>query len=146
MIDQILNKVLRSGPGVKYVILLDRTGITISNASKFRTDKNTNIDRLGAIGGAVFQAVEEQGGCMDYGKISNQITEYEQGYIFSVSAGEGILMVITDKNINIGLIRNSAMKYRNVLDKILARYLNQDTDIIAQELKSLINPEHMEFY
>ena len=137
LLDEILNEILRSSPGVRYVLLMDRTGLSISYTVKFKTDKEMNVERLGAIAGAVFQAVEEQGDCVDYGETLSQITEYEQGFIFSMSAGDGILCVVTEQRVNMGLIRTSMKRYRGRLAKILSRYLHQDSSQISEELKGL---------
>lgn len=146
LIDEILNKILRSSPGIRYVLIMDRTGITISSVEKFNTDKSMNIERLGAIAGAVYQAVEEQGECLNYGEIDSQVTEYNKGFIFSTSAGEGILCVATDKNTNMGLIRNVMKKYRTVLSTILIRYLHHDGNKISQELKTLLDQNQPDLF
>ncbi|MHA1897338.1 MAG: hypothetical protein ACTSU2_08095, partial [Promethearchaeota archaeon] len=67
IIEKILNRILMGAAGIREVILMDRTGITITYVSKLNTNKKINIDKIGAIGGAVFQAVEEQGECLEYG-------------------------------------------------------------------------------
>ncbi|MBD3350492.1 MAG: hypothetical protein GF364_03300 [Candidatus Lokiarchaeota archaeon] len=138
-IDEILQIVLRSSPGVRYVILMDRTGLTISFQEKFKTNKSVYIERLGAISGAVFQAVEEQGDMVEYGNTISQITEYDKGFIFSMDVIDGIISVITDKNINMGLIRSIMLKYKDILANILQRYLKQDTNEITEELRSLFD-------
>ncbi|MHA1339358.1 MAG: roadblock/LC7 domain-containing protein [Promethearchaeota archaeon] len=138
-IDKILIQILKSSPGIRYVILMDRAGLTISYQIKFKTNKSDYIERLGAIGGAVFQAVEQQGDMINYGSTISQITEYDKGYIFSMATGDGILCVITEKNINMGLIRSIMRKYRKTISEILKRYLKQDQDEISKELRKLFD-------
>ncbi|MCP4762077.1 MAG: hypothetical protein GY870_09860 [archaeon] len=141
LMDQILNKILRTSAGIRYVLLMDRTGLTITHATKFRTQSYADIDRLGAIAGAVFQATEEQGDCLAYGGIESSISEYNEGFIFSMSAKEGILCVATDKQINLGLIRSVMKKYRAVLASILDRYLEHEDVNVSKELKALLGSE-----
>lgn len=144
-LSEILGQILRSSPGVRYVMLMDRTGLMISYEMKFRTDSFTYIERLGAIGAAVFQAVDEQGSMIEYGETQSQITEYISGFIFSISTGQGILCVVTDKNINIGFIRNIMIKNKENISKILDRYLKQDTNEISNELKGMIKDNMVNF-
>jgi len=139
LIDKILNKILKSSAGIRYVILVDRAGFPIAYQIKFKTNENEYIERIGAISGAVFQAIEEQGEMMVYGSTISQITEYDKGYIFSMATGSGILSIITEKNINMGLILNLMKKYRNTISEILNRYLKQDQDEVSKELRKLFD-------
>ncbi|MHA1729756.1 MAG: roadblock/LC7 domain-containing protein [Promethearchaeota archaeon] len=141
VLEQILNKILKSSPGVKYCVLMDRTGFTISYSAKFVSSNNSlPIDRLGAIGGAIFSACEEQGDCVDFGDIKSLAVGYKNGFIFSLLAGEGILSVITDKKINQGLISNIMKKYRGIIANTLNSYLQQDKSFeINEELKAILN-------
>ena len=146
LIDDILKKILTSSPGIRYVILMDRNGFTISYSAKFVSSNHAlPIERLGAIGGAVYSAIEEQGACINYNDVDSLAVGYKKGYIFSISAGEGILSAITDKNINQGMISNVMKRYRGMLAKILGRYLQQDqSEEISEELKSLLSESDLD--
>ena len=146
LIDDILKKILTSSPGIRYVILMDRNGFTISYAAKFISSNNAlPIERLGAIGGAVYSAIEEQGACINYDEVDSVAVGYKKGFIFSISAGEGILTAITDKKINQGMISNVMKRYRGMLAKILGSYLQQNqSEEISEELKSLLNESELD--
>ncbi|MCK4286600.1 MAG: hypothetical protein KAX18_10380, partial [Candidatus Lokiarchaeota archaeon] len=77
-LKKILNNIINSTPGLKYAVVVDETGITILSQSKFTFSDNNQItiEKIGAIGSAVFIAGEEQGHILGYGNISLQITEY----------------------------------------------------------------------
>ena len=76
-LKKILTSIINSAPGLKYALLTDDTGITILSQSKFKFSDNEGIsvEKIGAIGGAVFVAGEEQGYILGYGSINLQITE-----------------------------------------------------------------------
>jgi predicted regulator of Ras-like GTPase activity (Roadblock/LC7/MglB family)/GTPase SAR1 family protein len=104
----ILSKIIKSESGVKKVILVDRTGLTVASVSKFSKFSYfpVDIDGIGAIASAVFCASEEQGKNLDLGELEIVTSEFSGGKIFTSSCGpKGILTLITDPDINIGLIR-----------------------------------------
>ena len=101
----ILSKIIKSESGIKKVILVDRTGFTIASVSKFSYFP-VDSDGIGAIASAVFCACEEQGKNLDLGELEIFTSEFSGGKIFASSCGpKGILTLITDPDINIGLIR-----------------------------------------
>ena len=55
--DNILSKIIKSESGIKKVILVDRTGLTIASVSKFSYFP-ADVDGIGAIASAVFCASE----------------------------------------------------------------------------------------
>ncbi|MBY8982543.1 MAG: hypothetical protein KGD57_06325, partial [Candidatus Lokiarchaeota archaeon] len=60
ILKKILQAIINSTAGVKYTIIIDESGITLLSQSKFRlSDDNTSVEKIGAIGGAVFMAGEE---------------------------------------------------------------------------------------
>ena len=106
--DNILSKIIKSESGIKKVILVDRTGVTIASVSKFSKFSYfpVDVDGIGAIASAVFCASEEQGKNLDLGELEVVTSEFSGGKIFASSCGpKGILTLITDPDINIGLIR-----------------------------------------
>jgi predicted regulator of Ras-like GTPase activity (Roadblock/LC7/MglB family) len=142
ILKKILKAIINSTAGLKYAIIIDDTGITILSESKFRTsDDNISVEKIGAIGGAVFIAGEEQGQILGYGKIRVQITEYQEGMIFSVKVGRGVLCIASDTNVQIGFVRAILKKWAPKIALILERYLKSDQEAINKELKELFNSD-----
>ena len=108
---------------------------------KSPTEEDVSVEKIGAIGGAVFTAGEEQGYILGYGNIHLQITEYSKGMIFSLKTGKGILTVATDKNIQIGLVKAIMNKYAKKIASILSRYLQTDQGEMNKELKELFSSD-----
>ncbi len=143
-LKKILNEIINSTPGLKYAIIIDDTGITIVSESKFilkASKDDISVEKIGAIGGAVFTAGEEQGYILGYGNIHLQITEYFKGMIFSIKAGKGVLCVASDKNIQIGLVRAIMNKYSPKIAVILNQYIQTEEGEINKELKELFNAD-----
>lgn len=139
----ILNEIINSTAGLKYAIILDDTGITIIHDSKFNFSNSNpiSVEKIGAIGGAVFTAGEEQGFILDYGNIKLQITEYDKGMLFSMKVGKGVLCIITDKKVQIGYVRALMKKYAKNISSILNRYLKADQEELKEELKELFSSD-----
>lgn len=140
-LKKILTTIINSTSGLKYAIIIDDTGITILSQSKFKfsNENDISVEKIGAIGGAVFIAGEEQGQILGYGGINIQITEYYSGMIFSVKVGQGVLCIITDKNVQIGFIRAIMKKWAPQIAKILHRYLQAEPKEISKEIRELFN-------
>jgi predicted regulator of Ras-like GTPase activity (Roadblock/LC7/MglB family) len=136
----ILKEIINSTAGLKYAIIIDDTGITIMSESKFSFD-DTSVEKIGAIGGAVFTAGEEQGYILGYGDINLQITEYDKGMLFSIKIGRGVLCVATDKKVQIGYLTAIMKRYALNLASILNRYLKTDQGELSKELKELFNSD-----
>ena len=122
--DNILSKILKSDVGIKKVILVDRTGLTIASVSNFSYFP-ANVDGIGAIASAVFGASEEQGKRLDIGDLEIVTSEFSGGKIFVSSCGpKGVITLITDPDINIGLIRllikRSGKELKEILDVFLS--------------------------
>lgn len=143
LLKKIIHDIINSTPGLKNVILIDDTGITIMNEAKFTfiNEDDISVEKIGAIGGAVFTAGEEQGHILGYGDIDLQFTEYYKGMIFSVKVGKGILCIATDKNVQIGFVRAIMKKYAPRITAILNRYLQADQGEINKELKELFSSD-----
>ncbi|MFX0056892.1 MAG: roadblock/LC7 domain-containing protein [Candidatus Hodarchaeota archaeon] len=142
-LKKILNNIINSTPGLKNAIIIDDTGITIISESKFTfsSEQDISVEKIGAIGGAVFTAGEEQGHILGYGDINLQITEYFKGMIFSVKVGKGVLCIATDKNVQIGYVRALMKKYAPQISSILNRYLQEEKGEINKELKELFSSD-----
>ncbi|NHJ19944.1 MAG: hypothetical protein EAX91_03285 [Candidatus Lokiarchaeota archaeon] len=143
ILKNLLKEIINSTPGLKYAIIIDDTGITIMSESKFilKNEDDLSVEKIGAIGGAVFTAGEEQGYILGYGNIHLQITEYFKGMIFSLKVGKGVLCIATDKNIQIGLVRALMKRYSKKISTVLDRYLQEETGEMNKELKELFNSD-----
>jgi len=122
--DNILSKIIKSESGIKKVILVDRTGLTIAGASKFSYFPAI-VDGIGAVASAVFCGSEEQGKLLDLGELEIVTSEFSGGKVFTASCGlKGVLTLISDPDINIGLIRlilkRSGDKLKELLDGFLS--------------------------
>jgi len=118
------SNIIKSESGIKKIILVDRTGLTIASASKFSYFP-ADVDSIGAIASAVFCASEEQGKHLELGVLEIVTSEFSGGKIFASSCGPiGVLILITDSDINIGLIRRilkrSVDEFRGILDEFLS--------------------------
>ncbi|MFW9783371.1 MAG: roadblock/LC7 domain-containing protein [Candidatus Heimdallarchaeota archaeon] len=142
-LKKILNNIINSTPGLKYAIIVDDTGITILSQSKFTfsDDNGVSVEKIGAIGGAVFIAGEEQGHILGYGNISLQITEYFEGMIFSMKVGRGVLCISTDKKVQIGFIIATMKKWAPKITEILDRYLQAEQGEMSKEMKELFRSD-----
>lgn len=142
ILKKILNTIINSTAGLKHALIIDETGITILNESKFHfIDNDTSVEKIGAIGGAVFVAGEEQGQILGYGGIRVQITEYQDGMIFAAKIGSGVLCIATDSNVQIGFIRALLKKWAPQIAKILTAYLKDDKTSSSDKLKELLSSD-----
>jgi len=122
--DNILSKIIKSESGIKKVILVDRTGLTIASVSKFSYFP-ADVDGIGAIASAILCASEQQGKNLDLGDLEVITGEFTGGKIFASSCGpEGALTLISDPDINIGLIRLILKRSGNELKEILGGFLS----------------------
>ncbi|NHJ40494.1 MAG: hypothetical protein FK731_10720 [Asgard group archaeon] len=122
--DNVLSKIIKAEAGIRKVILVDRTGLTIAHVSKFSYFP-IDVDGVGAIASAVFVASEEQGVNLDLGDLLIVSSEFGKGKIFAASCGKGILCVITDNEVNIGLIRLVLKREAEEIQKLLNEFLSE---------------------
>lgn len=143
LLKKVLNTIINSTAGIKHILVIDSdSGITILSESKFNLAKDDiTVDKIGAIGGAVFMAGEEQGKILGYGDIRVQITEYYDGMIFSAKVGYGVICIATDNKVQIGFIRAILNRWANKIGQILSTYLKQDQEGINNELKALFGTD-----
>ncbi len=130
--DKILARIIKSEPGIKKVILADRTGLTIAHVSKF-SYYPVDVDGIGAIASAVFCASEEQGKSLDIGALNIVTSEFEDGKIFASSVGSGVLTLISDKDVNIGMIRLVMKSASSELEGVLNEFLGETPVSFAEE-------------
>lgn len=144
--DEILSQIIKSETGIKKVILVDRTGLTIAHVSKF-SYYPVDIDGIGAIASAVFSASEEQGKNLEIGDLDLLSSEFSDGKIFAASCGKGVLSVITDKDVNIGMIRLVMKKTSEKLKEVLEEFLSErptskvssaDKETSSEDLKAAL--------
>ena len=132
--DNILSKIIKSESGIKKVILVDRTGLTIASVSKFSYFP-ADVDGIGAIASAVFCASEEQGKNLELGNLEIVTSEFVNGKIFASSCGpKGVLTLISDPDINIGLIRLILKRSGDELKEILDEFLAESPDLVESGL------------
>lgn len=145
ILKRIMSAIINSTSGLKDVLLCDDTGITFLSETKFRfTEENgVSVENIGAISSAVFVAGEEQGHILGYGSINLQITEYDEGMIFSIKVGEGVLSISTDKNVQIGFIRSTMKKWAPKITRVLNRYLQADQEELSKEVRELFRSDNV---
>jgi predicted regulator of Ras-like GTPase activity (Roadblock/LC7/MglB family) len=142
--DKILTDIIRQDKGIKKVILVDKTGLTIANVSKL-SYYPVDVDSIGAIASAVFAASEEQGKNLQIGELEIVTSEFSEGKIFASACGKGVLCVVSEPEVNIGLVR-LVMKKQGVqlaeeLDKFLAvepMTPGKDRELDEEDLKSAL--------
>ncbi|MBN2152679.1 MAG: roadblock/LC7 domain-containing protein [Candidatus Lokiarchaeota archaeon] len=136
-IRQILEQIGQTVAGITHVVLMDRTGLMIANFSKYAF-KQLDLDAVGAIMGAVFQAGEEEGNALDFSGLEIQINEFKTGFRFAVACEDaGVLGVISDKDVQIGLIRASMKKFAPLLGKAMKKMLSTSNSAAMEDLKDL---------
>ncbi|MFW9974803.1 MAG: roadblock/LC7 domain-containing protein [Candidatus Thorarchaeota archaeon] len=141
--DKILTEIIRQDKGIKRVILVDKTGLTIANVSKL-SYYPVDVDSIGAIASAVFCASEEQGKNLQIGELEIVTSEFSEGKIFASACGKGVLCVVSEAEVNIGLIRlvmkKQGVQLANELDKFLAvePLSPKDSELDEEDLKSAL--------
>jgi len=118
-INSILHEIITSDANINHVILADKTGLTLAYSSRLAFDE-FETEALGAIASAVYLASEQQGQNVGLDELDIIITEFNNGFILVASCGSTVLCLITDKGIQLGLIRRTmklaAEKIRKILD------------------------------
>ncbi len=142
--DRILTEIIRQDKGIKKVILVDRTGLTIANVSKL-SYYPVDVDSIGAIASAVFAASEEQGNNLQIGTLEIVTSEFSEGKIFASACGKGVLCVVSEAQVNIGLIRlvmkKQGAQLAEELDKFLAVEASapaKDRELDEEDLRSAL--------
>jgi predicted regulator of Ras-like GTPase activity (Roadblock/LC7/MglB family) len=141
--DRILTEIIRQDKGIKKVILVDKTGLTIANVSKL-SYYPVDVDSIGAIASAVFCASEEQGKNLQIGELEIVTSEFSEGKIFASACGKGVLCVVSEAEVNIGLIRlvmkKQGVQLADALDQFLAvePLSPKETELDEEDLKSAL--------
>jgi len=139
--DGTLTKIMKSEERIKKVILVDKSGLTISHVSKFSYYPQ-DIDSIGVIASAVFCASEEQGQSLNIGDLGIVTSEFESGKIFASACGQGVLCVITEPTVNLGIVRLVMKKASEKLTEKLNSFLDAQSVSSTQikEDKSIARP------
>ena len=132
---EALSEIIKGESGIKKVILVDKSGLTIAHVTKF-SYYPVDVESIGAIASAVFGASEEQGKNLQIGELEIVTSEFTNGKIFAASVGKGVLCVITDKEVNIGMIRLVIKKTGEELRKVLDEFLSEKPTPITSEEES----------
>jgi len=140
-INQILQQIGQSVPGIRHVILMDKTGLMVAVFSKY-VFKQIDLDAVGAIMGAVFQAAEEESNSLEFGGLEIQINEFKTGFRFAVACEDiGVLAVVTDKDVQIGLVRASMKKYASTLAKAMKKTFSTSNARAMEDLRDLFSSD-----
>jgi predicted regulator of Ras-like GTPase activity (Roadblock/LC7/MglB family) len=141
--DKILTEIIRQDKGIKKIILTDKTGLTIANVSKL-SYYPVDVDSIGAIASAVFCASEEQGKNLQIGELEIVTSEFSEGKIFASACGKGVLCVVSEAEVNIGLIRLLMKKQGQALANELDKFLTvepgpgKDKELDEEDLRSAL--------
>ncbi len=141
--DKILTEVIRQEKGIRKVILVDKTGLTIANVSKL-SYYPVDVDSIGAIASAVFCASEEQGKNLQIGGLEIVTSEFSEGKIFASACGKGVLCVVSEESVTIGMIRlvmkKQGAQLADELDKFLAvePLSPKESELDEEDLKSAL--------
>ena len=141
--DKLLTEVIRQEKGIRKVILVDKTGLTIANVSKL-SYYPVDVDSIGAIASAVFCASEEQGKNLQIGELEIVTSEFSEGKIFASACGKGVLCVVSEESVNIGMIRlvmkKQGVQLANELNKFLAvePLSPKESELDEEDLKSAL--------
>jgi len=117
--SDFLSKIIKSESGIKKVILVERTGLTIASVYKF-SYISADVDSIGATASKVFSACEEQGKNLELGDLELMTSEFTGGKIFASSCGpKVVLTLISGPDINTSSIRLKLKSSRDELKEIL---------------------------
>lgn len=100
MIDRVLIE-LNKTEGIKGSMIVGKDGLVIAT----QLPGNIDAELVGAMASAAFGASERTISEIGMGNLEQAMIEGEHGKILMIDAGEGILVVLTDEKVNLGLIR-----------------------------------------
>ncbi|NVM52347.1 MAG: roadblock/LC7 domain-containing protein [Candidatus Helarchaeota archaeon] len=134
-INDVLKKALKADPGIKKIILTDRTGITIAHASK-SLEYLVEIDELGVIASHIFCASKELGQNLELSDLSIITLEFDDGRIRIAACGNGIISFFTERDVCV--IRLLLKSLENELIELIDKYL-KDPIIEAHKLNKMLS-------
>ena len=100
MIDRVLLE-LNKTEGIKGSMVVGKDGLVIAS----QLPGNIDAELVGAMASAAFGAAERTASEIGMGNLEQTMIEGEHGKILMVDAGEGILAILTESKVNLGLIR-----------------------------------------
>ncbi|MDK2790306.1 MAG: uncharacterized protein PWP15_813 [Methanothermococcus sp.] len=100
MIDRMLVD-LNKTEGIKGSIVVGKDGLVIAS----QVPSSIDTELIGAMASAAFGSAERTATEIGQGKLEQMMIEGEFGKTLMTDAGEGILVVLTDSKVNLGLIR-----------------------------------------
>ncbi len=114
MIDKVLLE-LNKTEGIKGSMIVGKDGLVIAS----QIPGNIDAELVGAMASAAFGAAERTASEIGMGSLEQTMIEGEHGKTLMVDAGEGILVVLTDAKVNLGLIR---ITMKRAAEKIKAMF------------------------
>lgn len=134
-IHKLLEKALKSDPGIKKIILTDRSGVTIAHASK-SFEYLVEIDELGAIASHSFIANQNLGQDLKLQDLNLMTLEFDEGKVRVAAIGKGILCFYTD--IDVCIIKLLLKSLQDELKELIDKYL-KDPLIDAFKLNEILS-------
>ena len=110
---EILNS-LNKVRGVRGSLLVGRDGILI--ASDFGTETDENA--MGAVGSQILSALQNALDRMNLGHFKRFLVTGQFGKILMVDAGNAILLLLLEKNVNLGMV---AIEIREAVEAIVEK-------------------------
>ena len=134
-IENVLKKVLTTDPGIKKVILTDRTGFTIAHASR-SLEYLIEIDEVGAIASHIFCASEDLGQNLDLSALDFISLNFDEGTIRIAACGKGIICFYTEQEVRV--LKLTLKNLENELKDLIDKYL-KDPIGEAYKLNTLLS-------
>jgi predicted regulator of Ras-like GTPase activity (Roadblock/LC7/MglB family) len=114
MIDRILSD-LNKTDGIKGSMVVGKDGLVIAS----QLPSGVDSELIGAMASAAFGSAERTASEINQGALNQMMIEGAYGKTIMMDAGDGILAVLTDSNVNLGLVRiqikRSSDKIRSAL-------------------------------
>ena len=115
-LDAILNQFERNIPHVQATAVVSTDGLVIAS----RLPKDTEEDRIGAMGAAILSISSRSGDELDRGEMIRVLIEGTNGYILIRSIGEyAILVALVEKEVRLGMLFYECKKCIGKLKEIL---------------------------
>jgi predicted regulator of Ras-like GTPase activity (Roadblock/LC7/MglB family) len=115
-LDAILNQFERNIPHVQATAVVSTDGLVIAS----RLPKDTEEDRIGAMGAAILSISSRSGDELDRGEMIRVLVEGTNGYILIRSIGEyAILVALVEKEVRLGMLFYECKKCIEKLKEIL---------------------------
>ncbi len=139
-IHELLEKALKTEPGIKKIILTDRAGVTIAHASQ-SLEYLVEIDELGAIASHSFIANQNLGQELELNGLNFMTLEFDEGKVRIAAIGKGILCFYTD--LDVCIIKLLLRSLEDELKELIEKYL-KDPLIDAFKLNELLSKSFTE--